>query len=728
MNILARLCLFILILLCLPINLVAQTNIDAAKRYGEDKTTWETSLIAIEQRIKIINKTTEEERTEDKKTLRAIHAHTDEYIILFESELKAKQAFLDALGDNTPPPPAPNAPKDAPAPVVMETKEITQQRNELKENIAQYDAYVRTARLIAAQADENYMTIEQWELEQQRNQLFAKRDAVWVSDRLTNLSSDIERYMTDFNHPQRVVWLSFFMFLALLIGYRTTAFLNHWMMQQEMVTLRSPFSRRLLAGASLCAYISALLRFKATSFENYPAMMDVLGMISATYLAVVLFLMLLRVQFKELNINADMMASETVEEQQRSDLRWLPRSMLRLCLLSLLAVPPLCALGYINLGLYMALNIFMTLFACYLFVALRSLAMHMHRWLHTRILTDRKKNDGDARDQQRAEQKRERFSAMAIALIEPLLALLCVALIALFWGASTDDFEGWILHLQDGIVIGDITIHLPAIGEGMILFLILVTVTKIIQWFTTSRVFPHTSMDTGLQHAIITITGYAGKSIALLLALGAVGINMSNLAIIAGALSVGIGFGLQAVFNNFVSGLILLFERPFRVGDWIITGVHQGRIKNIRVRATEIETFQNASVIVPNSMLISDVVANWTLHNNVGRVDVAVSVAYGTDTRKVQKVLLDVARAHEQVRSYPKPHVLFMAFGESSLDFELRCHVSNIGDGVQIASDLRFAIEEAFRKHEISIPFPQREVHMHHIMDAMPPTLVGVDG
>ena len=112
----------------------------------------------------------------------------------------------------------------------------------------------------------------------------------------------------------------------------------------------------------------------------------------------------------------------------------------------------------------------------------------------------------------------------------------------------------------------------------------------------------------------------------------------------AGALSVGIGFGLQAIFNNFVSGLILLFERPFKVGDWIVVGTHQGLIKKIRVRSTEIETFQNASIIVPNSQLISDAVTNWTLHDEVGRVDISVNVAYGADTDKVRQLLLKVAK------------------------------------------------------------------------------------
>jgi potassium efflux system protein len=177
-------------------------------------------------------------------------------------------------------------------------------------------------------------------------------------------------------------------------------------------------------------------------------------------------------------------------------------------------------------------------------------------------------------------------------------------------------------------------------------------------------------------------------------------------------LSLGIGFGLQNVVSNFVSGLILLAERPFKVGDWIVAGAVSGTVKKISVRATEIETFQRQSVILPNSDLINSAVGNWTHRNKLGRVEVPIGVAYGSDAKRVHQILLDIARGHPLVLKNPEPFVLFSAFADSSMNFEIRVFLADIGNSAFVQNDLRFAILEAFEREHIDIPFPQRSIRV----------------
>ena len=267
-------------------------------------------------------------------------------------------------------------------------------------------------------------------------------------------------------------------------------------------------------------------------------------------------------------------------------------------------------------------------------------------------------------------------------------------------------------HIRVHTAIGGQKISPRDILVALGVFVVLFLMVRVFQRFLEKQVWPNTRLDIGVRTAIKAGVGYLGVTAAALFAITAAGFDLSNLAIIAGALSVGIGFGLQNIVNNFVSGIILLISRPIKVGDWVIAGTNEGIVKKINVRSTEIETFQLASVIVPNSELISNSVMNWTHVDSRVRVEVRVGVAYGSDTDLVHELLLRCAAEHEGVLDWPEPFVVFLDFGASSLDFELRCYVGRAFEKVSTASDLRFAINRIFAEKDISIPFPQQDMHI----------------
>jgi small-conductance mechanosensitive channel len=262
------------------------------------------------------------------------------------------------------------------------------------------------------------------------------------------------------------------------------------------------------------------------------------------------------------------------------------------------------------------------------------------------------------------------------------------------------------------VTIGGRTFSLTDVLIGMVVFAILFILVRFIQGFLDVRVLRQTRMDVGVRDALKAGIGYVGVVIAALVAIHTAGIDLSGLAIVAGALSVGIGFGMQSIVSNFVSGLILLIERPIKEGDWIVVGQDEGYVKRISVRSTEIQTFSNATVIVPNSELITGSVTNWMYKDKSGRAELPIGVAYGSDTAKVREVLLDCLKGHNGIRAWPQPTVLFMDFGDNALLFQLRFYVNKVDDRLSIASDIRFAIDAAFREAGISIPFPQRDVHV----------------
>jgi small-conductance mechanosensitive channel len=296
-------------------------------------------------------------------------------------------------------------------------------------------------------------------------------------------------------------------------------------------------------------------------------------------------------------------------------------------------------------------------------------------------------------------------------LLDAVLLIAGGVIILAIWSSPFGEFWAASRHLLSGITIGGVTISFADVAAALAVFAAILLLTRLFQRFLSNRVLPQSGFDSGVQHSLSAGLGYVGAILAAVFGISALGIDLSNIALIAGALSVGIGFGLQAIVSNFVSGIILLIERPIKVGDWVLVGGNEGTVKRITVRSTELTTFQRASVIIPNSEFISTAVINWTHKDTYGRIEVAVGVAYGSDVGKVRQILLDCARKHEMVLTSPEPFVLFMNFGNSSLDFELRCYTNDVNYRLVISSDLRFAVDAAFREHGIEIPFPQHVVH-----------------
>ena len=311
--------------------------------------------------------------------------------------------------------------------------------------------------------------------------------------------------------------------------------------------------------------------------------------------------------------------------------------------------------------------------------------------------------------------ERFREAELFAALVHLLIWLALPLVILQLWGLSRASFDLLRSFAWTGFNVGQVRI-IPA--QLLMGAMILVVIATLIRWLTgrmENQWLARTPMETHTREAVATITGYVLFVIAALVVLSYVGLDLTKLAFIAGALSVGIGFGLQTIVNNFVSGLILLFEQPVRRGNYVTVGETEGFVRRIRIRATEIETLQRITVVVPNSELLTLHVKNWNLRDRYGRISCPVGVAYGSDVRLVERLLVEVANRHKDVLSegqagIPKPVALFRGFGDSTLDFELRCFIRDVTRRFFVISDINFAIDEAFRENGVTIAFPQLDV------------------
>ena len=291
--------------------------------------------------------------------------------------------------------------------------------------------------------------------------------------------------------------------------------------------------------------------------------------------------------------------------------------------------------------------------------------------------------------------QRGSLDQMAILLSGALRVALLIAAVLLAlapWRIGSGDMLGTVEAAFFGFTVGDTTISISTIVVAIALFIGGIGVTRAVQRWLDATYLPHTHLDTGLRNSIKTSFGYLGVLAAAAIAAAHLGLSFEKVTYVAGALSVGIGFGLQAVVSNFVSGLIILWERAIRVGDWIVVGAEEGFVRRINVRSTEIETFDRATVIVPNSNIMTGVVKNWVRGDRVGRVRLPITVGLAAKPDELRDTLIGIAKAHDHVLSIPSPTVFFSSYTDDKMMFELICFIDDVEAGKRTTSDLLFSI------------------------------------
>jgi potassium-dependent mechanosensitive channel len=305
-------------------------------------------------------------------------------------------------------------------------------------------------------------------------------------------------------------------------------------------------------------------------------------------------------------------------------------------------------------------------------------------------------------------QRREQLALPVGLFLKSAVLVLSVPLILLQWGYTWPDIDEWYRQLFFGFHIGNTQISFAVVLASVIVFGVAYAAARLFQSWLDTRVLKRAGISGGVRDSIRVGVGYVGIVIATLAAFSYAGFNLSSLAIVAGAFSVGIGFGLQSVVNNFVSGLILLAERPIKVGDLVVVGGEEGTVRKISVRSTEVETSERARVLIPNSYLITEKVKNWTLRDNLRRIVIPVPVAHGCDPRQVRAILLKVAQDNPNVMITPAPSVELEDFGTDSLQFKLYAFI-DLSKGSGTTTDLRIAILDAFNEARIATPLGQRD-------------------
>jgi len=305
----------------------------------------------------------------------------------------------------------------------------------------------------------------------------------------------------------------------------------------------------------------------------------------------------------------------------------------------------------------------------------------------------------------------ERLGIGFSTVVDLLLVLAGVPLLFGLWWFNWIDYGAAVSAFFTGFQVGDVTVTPWSMVLAILIFAGGFIFMRVASYWLDRRVLSRASFDEGVRNSILTATRYILTALAVIFAASAAGLDFSNLALVAGALGVGIGFGLQSIVNNFVSGLILLAERPIKVGDWVILTGGEGIVKRINVRSTEIETFDRATVIVPNSSLISDVVKNRTHADRLGRSVVTVSVEYGCDPERVSAILEEIGRTHPSALMVPAPFARFVNFGEFGMDFTLYVFIGEVSDVSTVESDLRFEIWRRFEAEGIAIATPLKETH-----------------
>ncbi len=290
--------------------------------------------------------------------------------------------------------------------------------------------------------------------------------------------------------------------------------------------------------------------------------------------------------------------------------------------------------------------------------------------------------------------------------------LMCLLLA---WGGTQTIFVGLLRVLHRPIQLGGMALSLAGFIYAVLILLFTHAAARLWSQFLRRRILFDSGLELGVQESITTVTVYLLWGLGILVSLNVMGLSTTSIAVAFGALSIGLGFGLQNIFNNFVSGLILLFERPVQVGDVVQVNEVWGTITKINVRSTVVQTYDNASLIIPNSDMISNQVTNWSFKDLRLRRNIVVGVAYGSNTELVRETLLEIAQGHSKVLKRPKPDVLFDDFGDSALIFKLRLWTT-VEHFIAVETDVRFEIDRLFRERNIEIAFPQRDIHIRSVV------------
>lgn len=279
------------------------------------------------------------------------------------------------------------------------------------------------------------------------------------------------------------------------------------------------------------------------------------------------------------------------------------------------------------------------------------------------------------------------------------------------------EFSDFLKMIEYGLQYSLFEINKTAITlSSLLMFLIVIALfsllSRVLRRVLGTQVLSKFAIDEGIQYTLIRISHYAVMTLGAVVAFQFIGIDLTGFAVVLGFLSVGIGFGLQNVTSNFVAGLILLFERPIKVGDRVTVGDKEGDVTEIKIRSTTIRTLNNITVIVPNSEFVSSTVVNWSYGDQRIRVEIDVGVSYGSDLDTVMNSLLEIATEHPDVLKDPSPEVLHTGFGDSSWNMKIRAWIQHPRKHPRVRSDINCAIVRKFRDNGIEIPFPQRDLHV----------------
>lgn len=316
---------------------------------------------------------------------------------------------------------------------------------------------------------------------------------------------------------------------------------------------------------------------------------------------------------------------------------------------------------------------------------------------------------------------REGASVVSRAAVSGLgfpLIFLSLFFLVLYWFSTELGGQDMFLEaVSFTVTVGDASVTLGRLALILTGFFLTRSTLHAVQSFVRDLPRLRPGIDPGVRDVLDTTSRYLFWGVYVLFALFLLGFSFTSLAVVAGGLSVGIGFGLQNIVNNFVAGLILLFGRSIQAGDTIQIDATWGQVRKVNIRNTVVQTFDNATLFVPNSDLIAGKLVNWTHRDPTVRREIGVGVAYGSDTDRVREILLEAARNQPHVLATPQPSVQFLNFGESSLDFKLFFWVDDVSAGQSTTSDIRFAINRRFREEGIEIPFPQREVRIVEGLD-----------